>query len=454
MSIELNRPQQGARAVTVADSPGKRAGKSGGATADMGNGFMALMNSLSSEELKSADLSAVPPQAGQEPGEKIGLTAVPDGLLIVAVPMLAPNNAETGLPPVVLSAATLPQASAPLVANVPLLAVPDGAANAAALVTTPPEVGASHTSPTGLNPGVAAVVTTSLEAGVSGQGAGGQRLAIHADKGAATNVVDTAVPQKLASVAPGGVTTDLINASSPMLLEAGAHLPVNAWLAHRNAMQAQALSIAQQISKSHQEAALPALTLGVADVVAAWAMGEGGTPTRAQSRFGFGSNPGSSGLEGGFGGATTATNRAEPVFEVPVTSSVVADTAVAETVSYWASQGVQTAELTLDGFGDSPVEVSILISGDQAQVDFRTDQTAVRQVIESATAQLKELLSNQGLQLTGVSVGSYGKGGGNGDERRQRHGAQQLKLVKNDLANAPVGRAANAAVGQSLDLFV
>jgi flagellar hook-length control protein FliK len=115
---------------------------------------------------------------------------------------------------------------------------------------------------------------------------------------------------------------------------------------------------------------------------------------------------------------------------------------------------VQTAELTLDGFGDSPVEVSILVNGDQAQVDFRTDQTAVRQVIESATAQLKELLSNQGLQLTGVSVGSYGKGGGNGDERRQRHGAQQLKLVKNDLANSPVGRAANAAVGQSLDLFV
>jgi flagellar hook-length control protein FliK len=430
MSVELNRPQQGARAVTGADSPGKRAGKSGGATADVGNGFMALMNSLSSEELKSADLSAVPPQAGQEPGEKIGLTTVPDGLLIAAVPMLAPNNAEAGLPPVVLSAATLPQASAPLVANVPLLAVPDGAANVAAVVATP------------------------LEAGAPVQGGGPQRLAIHAGKGAATSAVDTTTPQKLASIAPGGVTTDLINASSPMLQEAGAPLPVNAWLAHRNAMQAQALSIAQQISKSHQEAALPALTLGVADVVAAWVMGEGGTPTRAQSRFGSGSNPGSSGLEGGFGGATTATNRAEPAFEVPVTSSVVADTAVAETVSYWASQGVQTAELTLDGFGDSPVEVSILINGDQAQVDFRTDQTAVRQVIESATAQLKELLSNQGLQLTGVSVGSYGKGGGNGDERRQRHGAQQLKLVKNDLANSPVGQAANAAVGQSLDLFV
>jgi flagellar hook-length control protein FliK len=149
-----------------------------------------------------------------------------------------------------------------------------------------------------------------------------------------------------------------------------------------------------------------------------------------------------------------ATNRSESVFEVPPASAVVPDTAVAETVSYWASHGVQTAELTLDGFGVAPVEVSILLNGDQAQIDFRTDQAGVRQVLENAAAQLKDMLSSQGLQLAGVSVGSSGMGGDAGGDRRQRPAAQQITLVKTDAVGASIARAANPAVGRSLDLFV
>jgi flagellar hook-length control protein FliK len=132
----------------------------------------------------------------------------------------------------------------------------------------------------------------------------------------------------------------------------------------------------------------------------------------------------------------------------------VPESAVAETVSYWASHGVQTAELTLDGFGDAPVEVSILLNGDQAQIDFRTDQAGVRQVLENAAGQLKDLLSSQGLQLAGVSVGSSGAGGDAGGDRRQRQSAQQVTLVKTEAAGVTVARAANPAVGRSLDLFV
>jgi flagellar hook-length control protein FliK len=124
-------------------------------------------------------------------------------------------------------------------------------------------------------------------------------------------------------------------------------------------------------------------------------------------------------------------------------------------VSYWVSQGVQTAELTLDGFGDTPVEVTILLNGDQAQIDFRTDQLGVRQVLESAAAQLKDMLSNQGLELAGVSVGTSGKGSdANSGEGRERAGVQQVTLLKTESVGTPTVRAANPAVGRSLDLFV
>lgn len=142
-------------------------------------------------------------------------------------------------------------------------------------------------------------------------------------------------------------------------------------------------------------------------------------------------------------------------YAVVQASAVVADTQVAETVSYWVTHGVQKAELMLDGLGSEPVEVHISVEGDQARVDFRSNQAEVRQVIEAAAGQLKGLLSNEGLQLLGMSVGTSGQGSAPGDERQPKPAAaRQVRVSGADAITAGSRPVANSSVGQALDLYV
>jgi hypothetical protein len=165
------------------------------------------------------------------------------------------------------------------------------------------------------------------------------------------------------------------------------------------------------------------------------------------SRFGLGS-------DGVYGQPVASTNPADALFQVPSTSAAAASTVVAETVSYWASQGVQNASLQLDGFGDEPVEVRISVNGDMAQVDFRTNQPEVRQAIEGAASQLKDMLSSQGMQLAGLSIGTSGRGGSQDKNSKAPSDARKVTLVKPEAVETARVRVANLSVGQSLDLFV
>lgn len=160
------------------------------------------------------------------------------------------------------------------------------------------------------------------------------------------------------------------------------------------------------------------------------------------------------GLDGSFGVTGAFSSYDNGVYEVTQATAVVPEPALAETVSYWVSHGVQTAELTLEGFGDDPVEVSIMLNGDQAQIDFRTDQEEVRQALENASDQLKEMLSGEGVQLTGVSVGSSGKGGSGGGTRQEHSTVQKFMRADATPTTPVVTRSANPSVGRSLDLFV
>jgi len=162
------------------------------------------------------------------------------------------------------------------------------------------------------------------------------------------------------------------------------------------------------------------------------------------------------GLEGTMGGAVADRLGISPTYEVAAASAVVPDTQVAETVSYWAAQGVQNAELTLDGFGNEPVEVRISVNGDQAQVDFRSNQLDVRQALEGASAQLKTMLSGEGLQLTGMSVGTSGQGNTQSDARQPKSftTTRQTAAVSMEPVRASVTRPGNPAVGRALDLYV
>lgn len=128
---------------------------------------------------------------------------------------------------------------------------------------------------------------------------------------------------------------------------------------------------------------------------------------------------------------------------------------VAEQVTYWIAQDVQNAELTLDGMGLSPVEVSISMQGNEAQVSFRTDELHARDAIEKAAEQLKDSLQRQGVVLTGMSVGTShsGEASGHGGGRPRQEGRQASIAVQVPvLADSPA--RPKIPQGRALDLFV
>lgn len=131
--------------------------------------------------------------------------------------------------------------------------------------------------------------------------------------------------------------------------------------------------------------------------------------------------------------------------------------AVADQVGYWVSQGVQNAELTLGGAGAERVEVKISMSGNEAHVEFRSDQAATREMLAGTASQLRDLLSGQGVVLSGVTVGHAGAelAGGQQQQSRPREGrsparggadeTQAVAAVRPSVAAGPAGK---------LDLFV
>jgi flagellar hook-length control protein FliK len=130
---------------------------------------------------------------------------------------------------------------------------------------------------------------------------------------------------------------------------------------------------------------------------------------------------------------------------------------VAEQVSYWISGKVQNAELRLDVFGREPVDVSISMKGNEAQVEFRTDQPEVRQVLEGALGQLKTLLKDEGLSLAGVFVGSSGqqREGANPSPRQPGDAAARRARVEvSETVTSVKPSGARPLAGRSVDLFV
>ncbi len=145
-----------------------------------------------------------------------------------------------------------------------------------------------------------------------------------------------------------------------------------------------------------------------------------------------------------------------PATGVITTSAVVppSEVYVAEQVKYWISNDVKNAEMTLDGIGNSPVEVRISMQGNEAQVDFRTDELRARQVLEDASAHLKDMLNREGLVLSGVSVGTAGTGNSGGQERKPPPGVRQTSVVSAQPAPSHSAPPSIRAPGRALDLFV
>ena len=164
---------------------------------------------------------------------------------------------------------------------------------------------------------------------------------------------------------------------------------------------------------------------------------------------------GGSGMEGIWGQSALQTgSRGDAASAMAVPSMQSPEALVADTVSYWVAQGVQNAQLKLDGFGDKPVEVSISLKGDEAQISFRTDQPEIRQILEGAVTHLKEILSKEGLVLSGVSVGASGQNGAGEQGQGNQPGSNQATFVTIDAKPTERVQRVNTSVGRALDLYV
>jgi flagellar hook-length control protein FliK len=110
------------------------------------------------------------------------------------------------------------------------------------------------------------------------------------------------------------------------------------------------------------------------------------------------------------GASTTPASRAS---EAPATSAMLPAPidspqfapSLATQVRWWASDGVQQAQLLLNPAEMGPVAVKIvLLDGREARIDFSADLAATRSAIEAALPVLAATLDDGGLKLTGGGV--------------------------------------------------
>lgn len=129
---------------------------------------------------------------------------------------------------------------------------------------------------------------------------------------------------------------------------------------------------------------------------------------------------------------------------------------VTDQVAYWVNQKTQNAELTLDRDGQ-PVEVSVSLSGNEAHVTFRSDQSETRELLDRSMAQLSELLRSEGLVLSGTTVGTSardGAGAGGDGQPRQREGARQAQVVSTVPAGDVAVQRTGGTTERTVDIFV
>ncbi len=138
----------------------------------------------------------------------------------------------------------------------------------------------------------------------------------------------------------------------------------------------------------------------------------------------------------------------------PDASVAVPDAAVAEKLNYWISRGVQNAELQLDAFGGGTVKVSISVQGQDAQVDFRSDQPEARKLLLDAMPQLSAMLKGEGLSLSGGFVGSQAQQDPGAQSRRSNPQNMRSAIIGVETPSAERSPALSRSPGRAVDLFV
>jgi flagellar hook-length control protein FliK len=111
---------------------------------------------------------------------------------------------------------------------------------------------------------------------------------------------------------------------------------------------------------------------------------------------------------------------------------------LATQVRWWASDGVQQAQLQLNPAEMGPVRVTIVLDGREARIDFSADSAATRGAIEAALPVLAAALDDGGLKLTGGGVHDGAAG-------RQREWHERGGVTHRTSANSNGGDGTTAA---------
>lgn len=128
---------------------------------------------------------------------------------------------------------------------------------------------------------------------------------------------------------------------------------------------------------------------------------------------------------------------------------------LSEQVAFWVQQKTQRAEMTIDRQGQ-PVQVQVAITGNEAHVTFRSNEQQTRDMLDASTAQLREMLEQQGLNLAGVTVqtGDAGGQGASGGRDPSGRPASERSDGPSQTAQVAVDLRARPDAARSVDLFV
>lgn len=77
---------------------------------------------------------------------------------------------------------------------------------------------------------------------------------------------------------------------------------------------------------------------------------------------------------------------------------------VAQRIAWMANNGINAAELQLNPRALGPLEVSVSVSNEQANIHFTSQHAGVREALELSVQRLREMLESNGLNLADVNV--------------------------------------------------
>ncbi|WP_076410931.1 flagellar hook-length control protein FliK [Shewanella sp. UCD-KL12] len=98
------------------------------------------------------------------------------------------------------------------------------------------------------------------------------------------------------------------------------------------------------------------------------------------------------------------------------------------------SQGIQHAEIRLDPPELGQVRVRIQVQGDQTQVQFQVAQHQTRDIVEQALPRLKDMLAEQGMQLTDSHVSQQDSGKDQGEGGSSEHSQDSYDAELDELS--------------------